>query len=104
MVTFDIGLSSKEDLDNIDNDNEVDDDVDESSSDNEEMKKMLKVGKKKEADELNRSTNILMILQKRFVKMNIFEENLSSQIISHSTTKRCMKTKIQWDKNNLNSM
>ena len=104
MVTFDIGLSSKEDLDNIDNDNEVDDDVDESSSDNEEMKKILKVGKKKEADELNRSTNILMILQKRFVKMNIFEENLSSQIISHSTTKRCMKTKIQWDKNNLNSM
>ena len=104
MVTFDIGLSSKEDLDNIDNDNEVDDDVDESSSDNEEMKKILKVGKKKEADELNRSTNILMILQKRFVKLNIFEENLSSQIISHSTTKRCMKTKIQWDKNNLNSM
>ena len=104
MVTFDIGLSSKEDLDNIDNDNEVDDDVDESSSDNEEMKKILKVGKKKEADELNRSTNILMILQKRFVKMNIFEENLSSQIISHSTTKRCMKTKIQWDKNNLNLM
>ena len=104
MVTFDIGLSSKEDLDNIDNDNEVDDDVDESSSDNEEMKKILKVGKKKEADELNRCTNILMILQKRFVKMNIFEENLSSQIISHSTTKRCMKTKIQWDKNNLNSM
>ena len=62
MVTFDIGLSSEEDLDNIDNDNEVDDDVDESSSDNEEMKKILKVGKKKEADELNRSTNILMIL------------------------------------------
>ena len=62
MVTFDIGLSSKEDLDNIDNDNEVDDDVDESSSDNEEMKTILKVGKKKEADELNRSTNILMIL------------------------------------------
>ena len=62
MVTFDIGLSSKEDLDNIDNDNEVDDDVDESSSDNEEMKKILQVGKKKEADELNRSTNILMIL------------------------------------------
>ena len=58
MVTFDIGLSSEEDLDNIDNDNEVD----ESSSDNEEMKKILKVGKKKEADELNRSTNILMIL------------------------------------------
>ena len=104
MVTFDIGLSSEEDLDNIDNDNEVDDDVDESSSDNEEMKKILKVGKKKEADELNRSTNILMILQKRFVKMNIFEENLSSQIISHSKTKRCMKIKIQWDKNNLNSM
>ena len=104
MVTFDIGLSSKEDLDNIDNDNEVDDDVDESSSDNEEMKKILKVGKKKEADELSRSTKILMILQKRFVKMNIFEENLSSQIISHSTTKRCMKTKIQWDKNNLNLM
>ena len=62
MVTFDIGLSSEEDVDNIDNDNEVDDDVDESSSDNEEMKKILKVGKKKEADELNRSTNILMIL------------------------------------------
>ena len=38
---------SKEDLDNIDNDNEVDDDVGKSSSHNEEMKKIFKIGKKR---------------------------------------------------------
>ena len=47
MVTFDNDLSSEEDLDNIDNDNKVDDNADESSSDNEEMKKILNIGKKK---------------------------------------------------------
>ena len=36
MATFDKYLLSEEDLDNIDNDNEGDDNVDESSSDNEE--------------------------------------------------------------------
>ena len=43
MVPFDKDLSSEEDLDNIGNGNEVDDDVDESSSDNEEMKKILTI-------------------------------------------------------------
>ena len=73
MATFGDDALSEEDLDNIDKDNEGDDDVDESSSDIEEMKKILKIGKK-EVDELNGRTG--MILQKTFVKMNIFEENL----------------------------
>ena len=46
MATFDDDLLSEEDSDNIDNDNEGDDNVDESFSDNEEMKKKLKIGKK----------------------------------------------------------
>ena len=41
MTTFDDDLLL-EDLDNIDNENEVADNVDESSSGNEEMKKLLK--------------------------------------------------------------
>ena len=40
MVTFDDAFLSGEHLDNIDNDNEGDDGVDESSSDKEEIKKM----------------------------------------------------------------
>ena len=40
MTTFDDCLLSKEDLGNIDNDNETDDNVDKSSSHNEEMKKV----------------------------------------------------------------
>ena len=40
MATSDDDLLSEEHLDNIDNDNEGDDDVDQSSSDNAEMKKM----------------------------------------------------------------
>ena len=50
-------MLSKEDLDNIDNDNEADDDVDKSSSHNEEMKKILKIGKK-EVDVLSGRTNM----------------------------------------------
>ena len=61
MVTFDNDLSSEENLDNIDNDNKIDDDVDESSSDNEEIKKILNIGKKKVVDELNRRSNILTL-------------------------------------------
>ena len=45
MTTFDDDLLSKEDLNNIGNDNEADDDVDESSSHNCEMKKILNIGK-----------------------------------------------------------
>ena len=41
MATFDDNLLSEEDLDNIDNDKDGDDDVNESSSDNEEMKKIF---------------------------------------------------------------
>ena len=41
---------SEEDLDNIEDDNDGDEDADESSSDKEEMKKILKTGKK-EVDE-----------------------------------------------------
>ena len=61
MATFDGDLLSEEELDNIDNDNEGDDDVDESSSDNEETKKIFKIGKK-EVDEVNGRSNIRMIL------------------------------------------
>ena len=61
MVTFDNDLSSEENLDNIDNDNKIDDDVDESSSDNEEIKKILNIGKKKVVNELNRRSNILTL-------------------------------------------
>ena len=42
MATFDDDLLLEEGLDNIDNENEVADNVDESSSGNEEMKKLLK--------------------------------------------------------------
>ena len=47
MATFDDDLLSEEELDNIDNDNQGDDDVDESSADNEEMKKSFKISKKR---------------------------------------------------------
>ena len=47
MATFDDDLLSEEELDNIDNDNQGDDDVDESSPDNEEMKKSFKISKKR---------------------------------------------------------
>ena len=45
MATIDDKLSSEEDLDNTDYDNQVDINVDESSSDNVEMKKILKRGR-----------------------------------------------------------
>ena len=61
MATFDNDLLSEEDVDNINNDNEGDDHVGESSSDNGEiemeMKRILKIGKKA-ADEVNGRTNI----------------------------------------------
>ena len=44
MVTFDDNLLSEEGLDDIDNENEVNGNVYESSSDNEEMDKLLKIG------------------------------------------------------------
>ena len=47
MATFDDDLLSEEELDNIDNDNQGDDDVDESSPDNGEMKKSFKISKKR---------------------------------------------------------
>ena len=100
MATIDDKLSSEEDLDNIDYDNQVDVNVDESSSSS-LMKKILKIVK--EVDKLNVRTRIWMILLKAFVKMNVFEENLYSKIINHRKTKRCIKIKIWWDKNNLNS-
>ena len=43
MATLDDDMLSEEDLDNIDNDNEGDDDVEKSSSNNEEMKNILKI-------------------------------------------------------------
>ena len=54
---FDDNLSSGEDLDNTGNDKEVDGDVDESSSDKGEIKKILKIGKK-EVNEFNGRTNM----------------------------------------------
>ena len=47
MTTFDDDLLSEEDLGNIDNDNDRNGDVNEISSENEEMKKILKIGKKR---------------------------------------------------------
>ena len=44
MATFDDNLLSEEGLDDIDNESEVNDNVYESSSDNEEMKKLLRIG------------------------------------------------------------
>ena len=57
MVTFDNDFFSEEDLDNIGNGNEVDDIVNEGISDNEEIKKILKIGKK-DVDKLNGRTNM----------------------------------------------
>ena len=48
MATFDEDLLSEEDLDNIDNDKEGDDNVSESSSDDEEMKKKFQIDKKRD--------------------------------------------------------
>ena len=48
MATFDEDLLSEEDLDNIDNDKEGDDNVGESSSDDEEMKKKFQTDKKRD--------------------------------------------------------
>ena len=61
MAMFDDNLLSEEDLDNIDNAKEGDGGVDDSSSDNEEMKRISKVDKK-EVDELSGRTNMWMIL------------------------------------------
>ena len=50
MTTFDddfLSVLSEEDLHNIENDNEGDEYVDESSSNKEEMKKILQIGKKR---------------------------------------------------------
>ena len=52
------GLLFEEGLNNVDSDKEEDDDVDVSSSDDEEMKKIFKIGKI-ELGELNGRTNIL---------------------------------------------
>ena len=38
-------------------------------------------------EELNGRINLVMILKKAFVKMNIFEENFSSQITSYRKNK-----------------
>ena len=57
MATFDEDLLSEEDLDNIDNDKEGDDNVGESSSDDEEIKKNFRLVKK-EIDKLNGRTNM----------------------------------------------
>ena len=57
MAMFGDNLLSEEDLDNIDNDKEGDGGVDDSSSDNEEMKRISKFDKK-EVDELSGKTNM----------------------------------------------
>ena len=46
MTTFDDDLLSEEHLDNIENDKEGDEDADQNNSDKEDMKKILKIGKK----------------------------------------------------------
>ena len=45
MTIINDGLLSEEDLDNTDNDNQGDNNVDENSSGNEEMKKVLKISR-----------------------------------------------------------
>ena len=57
MATCDDDSLHEENLDNTDNDKEVDDDVNESIFDDEEMKKIFKTSKK-EVDELNWRTNV----------------------------------------------
>ena len=46
-MTFEDNFLSEEDLDNSDNDNAGDDNVDKSSSGNEQMKSIFKTGKKR---------------------------------------------------------
>ena len=47
MTIINDGLLSEEDLDNTDNDNQGDNNVDENSSGNEEMKKVFKISQKR---------------------------------------------------------
>ena len=47
MTVINDGLLSEEDLDNTDNDNQGDNNVDENSSGNEQMKKVLKIRQKR---------------------------------------------------------
>ena len=56
MAMFDDNLLSGEDLVNIDNDNEGNNDINKSSSDNEVIKKILKIVKKRQMSSMGEST------------------------------------------------
>ena len=56
MAMFDDNLLSGEDLVNIDNDNEGNNDINKSSSDNEVIKKILKIVKKRKMSSMGEST------------------------------------------------
>ena len=74
MTAFDDNLLFEEDWDNIENDNEEDEDVDESSSDKEEMKKILKIGKKKkEVDKLIGRKTVESLSSQNAIICSLFE-------------------------------
>ena len=77
MATFDDDLLSKEELDNIDNDNQGDDDSMKVVLTMKRWRKFFKLVKK-EVDELNEMPNMRMILKKPFVKMSIFETHFQN--------------------------
>ena len=108
-----VDLLSEKDLDNIGNDNEGDYGADKSSSDSEEMKKILKIGKK-EVDELSGRTNCQHVndftetifenetfRRKLIFKIRFIWYLLFLPIISYMAT---TKIKVLWDTNKLNSM
>ena len=72
MTAFDDDLLSEEDLYNIENDNEGDEDVDESSSDKEEMKKIFTIGKN-EVDELHGRKTVEPLSQQNATISSLFE-------------------------------
>ena len=72
MTAFDDDLLSEEDLYNIENDNEGDEDVDESSSDKEEMKKIFKIGKN-EVDELDGRKTVEPLSSQNATISSLFE-------------------------------
>ena len=88
MAMFDDNLLSGEDLVNIDNDNEGNNDINKSSSDNEVIKKILKIVKKRQMSSMGEST-CEWSYRKHLWKWKFLKKNSSSQIRSHRKTKRC---------------
>ena len=87
MATFGDNVLSEENLYNIDNDNEGDDDVDESSSDIKEMKKILKNGKKRGRQSQREDQHVNDPVETR--KKTRTKKTRLHKIINHRKTKRC---------------